>query len=75
MAFDQILIFILPLCDFSLDESQKFSIEELNKLWTQGKITKYRFHHFMKDINDDYPADNTNNRIVIGEENLHYINV
>ncbi len=66
---DNVLIFILPLCDFSDEESQSLSLDELDRLWKQSRITKYRLENFLKDVNDDMLVDNTNNWIVIREEN------
>ena len=65
MGFDNVQIFILPLCDFSFEESQNFSLDELNELWEKGKITKYRLSGFLQDVNDDLLIDNVNNWIVI----------
>lgn len=44
MRVDDTVIFILPVCDFSVEESQEFSTTE--------KIIKYRFPGFMEDINN-----------------------
>ena len=64
MKIDDIQIFLLPLCGFSFEESQNFSLEELNGLWAKGKITKYKLPGFLQDVNDDMLVDNTNNWIV-----------
>jgi hypothetical protein len=69
MNLDNVLIFILPLCDFSDEESQNLSLDELDRLWKQDRITKYKLENFLKDVNDDMLVDNTNNWIVIREEN------
>ncbi|WP_165044944.1 hypothetical protein [Dysgonomonas sp. ZJ709] len=74
MTPDQILIFMLPVCDFSLEESQFFSLEELDELWLERKVTKYKLPNFMKDINDDLLVDNVNNWIVMREESPKSIN-
>lgn len=68
MIVDDIVIFILPVCGFSREESQNLSLGELNKLWQQDKIIKYKLPGFMEDINDDLLVDNTNNWIVMREE-------
>ncbi|HML65259.1 MAG TPA: hypothetical protein PKC55_10545 [Dysgonomonas sp.] len=68
MIVDDIVIFILPVCGFSKEESQNLSLEELNNLWMEAKIIKYRFPGFIEDINDDLLVDNTNNWIVMREE-------
>ncbi|GAB6119002.1 hypothetical protein [Dysgonomonas termitidis] len=65
MKLDDIQIFLLPLCGFSYEESQNFSLAELNRLWKKGKITKYKLSGFLQDVNDDILVDNTNNWIVI----------
>jgi hypothetical protein len=68
MKVDDITIFILPVCDFSKEESQSFSLVQLNELWQKDKIIKYKFSGFMEDINDDLLVDNINNWIVMREE-------
>lgn len=73
MKIDDIVIFILPVYGFSKEESQNLSLGELNKLWQQDKIIKYKLPGFMEDINDDLLVDNTNNWIVMREEK-HQIN-
>jgi|GEM_PF-2517561 len=68
MNLNNVSVFILPLCHFSLEESQGFSLEELNGLSLAGKVTRYSLPDFMQDINDNLPVDNINNRIVMREE-------
>lgn len=53
MNLNHVRVFILPLCDFSLEESHNLSLDELNSLWQQERITKYSLEHFLQDINDD----------------------
>lgn len=65
MKIDDIQIFILPLCGFSFEESQNFSLDELISLWEIGKITKYKLPGFLQDVNDDMLIDNTNNWIIV----------
>ena len=73
VKIDDIVIFILPVCGFSKEESQNLPLGELNKLWQQDKIIKYKLPGFMEDINDDLLVDNTNNWIIMREEK-HQIN-
>lgn len=68
MRTDDIVIFILPLCDFSDEESQTFSLDELNGLWKKGEVTKYKLSGLLRDVNDDTLIDNTNNWIIMREE-------
>lgn len=68
MKVDNIQIFLLPLCGFSYEESQNFSLAELNTLWKEGEITKYKLPGFLRDVNDDTLVDNVNNWIIIREE-------
>ena len=65
MKMDDIQIFLLSLCGFSHEESQSFSLAELNGLWEKGEITKYKLSGFLQDVNDDMLVDNTNNWIVV----------
>lgn len=65
---NNVLVFLLPLCDFSDEESQNFSMDELNDLWRNRKITKYELENFLKDVNDNMLVDNINNWIVMREE-------
>lgn len=65
MKMDDIQIFLLPLCGFSFEESQFFSLDELNRLWEKGRITKYNLHGFLQDVNDDMLIDNSNNWIAV----------
>lgn len=74
MNLNNVSVFILPLCRFSLEESQGFSLDELNGLSLVGKATKYRFPDFMEDINDNLLVDNANNWIVMREEQPQNIN-
>lgn len=64
MNFDTIQIFLLPLCGFSYEESQNFSLDELNGLWEKGQVTRYELSGFLQDVNDDTLVDNANNWIV-----------
>jgi hypothetical protein len=68
MKMDDVQIFLLPLCGFSYEESQNLSLVELNRLWEKGEITKYKLPGFLRDVNDDMLVDNTNNWIVMREE-------
>lgn len=67
MNFDTIQVFLLPLCGFSYEESQNFSLDELNQLCEKGKVTKYDLPGFLQDVNDNTLVDNANNWIVAHE--------
>lgn len=67
MNLNHVSVFILPLCDFSIEESQHFSLDELDCLWMQERITKYPLERFLQDVNDDTLVDNANNWIVARE--------
>lgn len=64
MNLDTIQVFLLPLCGFSYEESQNFSLDELNRLWEKGRVTRYDLPGFLQDVNDDMLVDNANNWIV-----------
>ncbi|NDV69976.1 hypothetical protein [Dysgonomonas sp. 25] len=67
MISNNIFIFILPVSNFSFEESMNLSFEELEKLWVDDEIIKYTLPNFMKDINDNLLVDNVNNWIIMKE--------
>lgn len=54
MSTDNIFIYVMPVCDFSSEESETLSLEQLDELTRQDKIVKYRLENFIIAINDEF---------------------